>query len=46
MTTTTEKKQNIQVITGNAAAAIGAKLARPDVVAAYPITPQTEVIEQ
>jgi pyruvate ferredoxin oxidoreductase alpha subunit len=36
----------IKVITGNAAAAIGAKLARPDVVAAYPITPQTEVIEQ
>lgn len=37
---------NIKVITGNAAAAIAAKLARPDVVAAYPITPQTEVIEQ
>ena len=36
----------IKVITGNAAAAIGAKLARPDVVAAYPITPQTEIIEQ
>ncbi len=42
----TEKKSQIQVITGNAAAAIGAKLVRPDVVAAYPITPQTEVIEQ
>ena len=40
------KKSQIKVITGNAAAAIGAKLARPDVVAAYPITPQTEVIEQ
>ena len=36
----------IKVITGDAAAAIGAKLARPDVVAAYPITPQTEIIEQ
>jgi len=36
----------IKVITGNAAAAIAAKLARPDVVAAYPITPQTEIIEQ
>ncbi|MCG8689203.1 MAG: pyruvate synthase subunit PorA, partial [Desulfobacterales bacterium] len=34
------------VITGNGAAAIAAKLARPDVVAAYPITPQTEVIEK
>jgi len=42
----TNKKSQIKVITGNAAAAIGAKLARPDVVAAYPITPQTEIIEQ
>ncbi len=39
-------KSQIKVITGNAAAAIAAKLARPDVVAAYPITPQTEIIEQ
>lgn len=43
---TENRKSTIKVITGNAAAAIGAKLARPDVVAAYPITPQTEVIEQ
>ncbi len=43
---TTKEQSQIKVITGNAAAAIGAKLARPDVVAAYPITPQTEVIEQ
>jgi pyruvate ferredoxin oxidoreductase alpha subunit len=42
----TSEKSQIKVITGNAAAAIGAKLACPDVVAAYPITPQTEVIEQ
>lgn len=35
-----------KVITGNAAAAYGAKLCRPDVVAAYPITPQSELIEQ
>jgi pyruvate ferredoxin oxidoreductase alpha subunit len=35
-----------KVITGNAAAAYGALLCRPDVVAAYPITPQSEVIEQ
>jgi pyruvate ferredoxin oxidoreductase alpha subunit len=41
----TEKRSQVKVITGNAAAAIGAKLARPDVIAAYPITPQTEVIE-
>jgi pyruvate ferredoxin oxidoreductase alpha subunit len=46
MNTTAKAKSQIKVITGNAAAAIGAKLARPDVVAAYPITPQTEVIEQ
>ena len=46
MTSTNAPKKNIKVITGNAAAAIAAKLARPDVVAAYPITPQTEVIEQ
>lgn len=36
----------VKVITGNAAAAIAATLCRPDVVAAYPITPQTEVIEK
>lgn len=35
-----------KVITGNAAAAYGAMLSRPDVVAAYPITPQSELIEQ
>jgi len=42
----TKDRSQIKVITGNAAAAIAAKLARPDVVAAYPITPQTEIIEQ
>lgn len=36
----------IKVITGNGAAALGAVLCRPDVVAAYPITPQTEIIEK
>ena len=46
MNTIARKKSQIKVITGNAAAAIAAKLARPDVVAAYPITPQTEIIEQ
>jgi pyruvate/2-oxoacid:ferredoxin oxidoreductase alpha subunit len=35
-----------KVITGNAAAAYGAVLCRPDVVSAYPITPQSEVVEQ
>jgi pyruvate/2-oxoacid:ferredoxin oxidoreductase alpha subunit len=46
MNATATSSSKIKVITGNAAAAIAAKLARPDVVAAYPITPQTEVIEQ
>ena len=35
-----------KVITGNAAAAYGAMLCRPEVVSAYPITPQSEVVEQ
>ncbi len=34
-----------QVLTGNYAAAYGARLARPGVVAAYPITPQTTIVE-
>lgn len=38
--------KQVKVITGNAAAAHGARLCRPDVVAAYPITPQSEVVEQ
>ncbi len=41
-----EQDARIMVITGNAAAAYGAMLCRPDVVATYPITPQTEVIEK
>ena len=32
-------------VTGNLAAAHGARLARSDVVAAYPITPQTQIVE-
>lgn len=35
-----------KVITGNHAVSYGAKLARAEVVAAYPITPQTEVVEK
>ena len=46
MITKAKEKTQIKVITGNAAAATAAKLARPEVVAAYPITPQTEIIEQ
>ena len=36
----------IKVITGNEAAAYGAMLSRPDVVCAYPITPQSRIPEQ
>ena len=39
-------EKQTKVITGNGAAAWAALLCRPDVVAAYPITPQSEVIEQ
>ncbi len=35
-----------KVITGNHAVSFGAKLARAEVIAAYPITPQTEVVEK
>jgi len=38
-------KDRVQTLTGNAAAAWGAMLCGPDVVALYPITPQSEVIE-
>ena len=34
-----------ELLTGNAAAAWGARLADVDYVPAYPITPQTEIIE-
>jgi pyruvate/2-oxoacid:ferredoxin oxidoreductase alpha subunit len=36
----------IQLMTGNEAAAAAAKMARPHVVAAYPITPQTSIAEK
>ncbi len=34
------------ILTGNESAAWGARLSRPKVVAAYPITPQTSIIEK
>jgi len=40
------QKGEVRVITGNAAAAYGAMLCRPDVVTSYPITPMSEVAEQ
>jgi pyruvate ferredoxin oxidoreductase alpha subunit len=36
----------IKVVTGNEAAAYGALLSKPDVVCAYPITPQSRIPEQ
>lgn len=36
----------LKVLSGNHAAAYGVKLARPDIIAAYPITPQTPIIEK
>jgi pyruvate/2-oxoacid:ferredoxin oxidoreductase alpha subunit len=34
------------LMTGNEAAALGAKMCRPQVIAAYPITPQTSIAEK
>lgn len=36
---------NIKVLTGNYSAAAAAALCRPDLIAAYPITPQSSVVE-
>ncbi len=41
----TDNKQKVTILTGNQAAAYGAYLSRVQVVAAYPITPQTSIIE-
>jgi pyruvate ferredoxin oxidoreductase alpha subunit len=41
----TASKGTVRVITGNAAAAYGAMLCRPDVATSYPITPMSEVAE-
>jgi len=40
------QKGKVRVMTGNAAAAYGAMLCRPDVATSYPITPMSEVAEQ
>jgi pyruvate ferredoxin oxidoreductase alpha subunit len=40
------KTVKARVMTGNAAAAYAALLCRPEVIATYPITPQSEVVEQ
>jgi len=40
------RKADVQILDGNHAGAIGAKLSRVQVIAAYPITPQTPVTEK
>lgn len=40
-----DRNSDIQILDGNRAAAIGAKLSRVQVIAAYPITPQTPITE-
>lgn len=39
-------KSQVKVLDGNRSAAWGVLLCRPDVVALYPITPQTQIVEQ
>ena len=38
--------QKTMFLNGNEAIAYGAKLCRPEVIAAYPITPQTKAVEK
>ncbi len=40
------RKQEQRVITGNSCTSYAVKLCRPQVIALYPITPQSEVVEQ
>ncbi|HCG99844.1 MAG: pyruvate ferredoxin oxidoreductase [Candidatus Aquicultor primus] len=42
----TATKQKIVAMTGNAGCALAMKQINPDVVAAYPITPQTTIVEE
>ncbi len=43
---TTKKKSTIMLLTGNYVCGHAVRLCRPDVIAMYPITPQSEVVEQ
>src|SRR5690606_36387412 len=40
------RRDMLTIATGNKAVAAAVKEVRPDVIAAYPITPQTEIVEQ
>ena len=44
--TAVRNSSRIMVLDGNEAAAMGVALARPDVIAVYPITPQTTLVEK
>ncbi len=46
MTDTKKSNAEVRIIDGNEAAALGARLSRVQVIAAYPITPQTPVTEK
>ncbi|MHA1973406.1 MAG: transketolase C-terminal domain-containing protein [Candidatus Hodarchaeales archaeon] len=41
----TLENKDVKLLTGNEAVATAVKLARPQVIAAYPITPQTKIVE-
>jgi len=41
-----QSQSQLKVLDGNRASAYGVMLCRPDVICAYPITPQTEILEQ
>ncbi|MDR2826281.1 MAG: phenylglyoxylate dehydrogenase [Deltaproteobacteria bacterium] len=45
MIETATVNHTIKAVSGNTSAALGAALCRPDVIAAYPITPQSSVVE-
>ncbi len=45
METKLKSKQQLKMLTGNATAAYAVMLCRPDVIAGYPITPQSEILE-
>ena len=44
--TVAERAPQLMLVEGNEAAALGVALARPDMVAVYPITPQTSLVEK
>ncbi len=43
---TTKEKKRLKILSGNHTASNAVKLCRPDVIAAYPVTPQTQLVEE